>query len=86
MWRFAKIFVNRHVVRHNISPVLAWAMSNVVTDANANIKPKKKKSDNKIDPVVAFLMSFGTWQAEHEDFAFDMSESYKERLSTFSGV
>ncbi|MEQ9926990.1 terminase TerL endonuclease subunit [Pectobacterium brasiliense] len=73
---------------HNGDPVLAWAMSNVVmeTDANANIKPNKKKSANKIDPAVAFLMSFGTWQAEHEDFAFDMSETQKERLSVFDGV
>ncbi|MCQ8234078.1 terminase large subunit [Pectobacterium carotovorum] len=84
----AEVFVNRRVIRHNGDPVLAWAMSNVVmeTDANANIKPNKKKSANKIDPAVAFLMSFGTWQAEHEDFAFDMSESHKERLSTFAGV
>lgn len=86
MWRFAEVFVNRHVIRHNSAPVLAWAMSNVVTDANANIKPNKKKSANKIDPAVAFLMSFGTWQAEHEDFAFDMSESHKERLSMFASV
>ncbi len=84
----AKVFVNRRVIRHNGDPVLAWAMSNVVmeTDANANIKPNKKKSANKIDPAVAFLMSFGTWQAEHEDFAFDMSESQKERLAVFDGV
>ncbi|MBD2801947.1 terminase large subunit, partial [Xenorhabdus sp. M] len=68
----AEVFVNRKVIRHNGDPVLAWAMSNVVmeTDANANIKPNKKKSSNKIDPAIAFLMSFGTWQIEHEEFAF----------------
>lgn len=83
-----EVFVNRKVLRHNGDPVLAWAISNVVmeSDANANIKPNKKKSANKIDPAVAALMAFGTWQAEHEDFAFDMSESHKERLSEFSGV
>ncbi|STT56996.1 putative phage terminase, large subunit [Klebsiella pneumoniae] len=56
------------------------------SDANANIKPNKKKSSNKIDPAVAALMAFGTFQAEHEDFAFDMSESHKDRLSHFDGV
>ncbi|MBD2803034.1 terminase large subunit, partial [Xenorhabdus sp. M] len=68
----AEVFVNRKVIRHNGDPVLAWTMSNVVmeTDANANIKPNKKKSANKIDPAIAFLMSFGTWQIEHEEFAF----------------
>ncbi|WP_445496327.1 hypothetical protein [Photorhabdus sp. SF281] len=33
------------------------------TEANANIKPNKKKSANKIDLASAFLMSFGIWQA-----------------------
>ena len=83
-----EVFVNRKVVRHNGDPVLAWAISNVVmeSDANANIKPNKKKSANKIDPAVAALMSFGTWQAEHEDFAFNMSDSHKKRLSSFNGI
>lgn len=27
-----------------------------------------------------------TFQAEHEDFAFDMSDSHKERLNTFHGI
>lgn len=72
----------------NQDPVLAWSMSNVVmqSDANANIKPNKKKSSNKIDPSVAALMAFGTFQAEHEEFAFDMSDSHKERLAAFDGV
>ncbi|WP_446470320.1 terminase large subunit [Xenorhabdus stockiae] len=84
----AEVFVNRKIIRHNGDPVLAWAMSNVVmeTDANANIKPNKKKSANKIDPAIAFLMSFGTWQAEHEDFAFSLSEEQQKKLDTFDGV
>ncbi|EIY5519542.1 terminase large subunit, partial [Salmonella enterica] len=83
-----EVFVIRKVVRHNGDPVLAWSMGNVVmeSDANANIKPNKKKSANKIDPTVAALMSFGTWQAEHEDFAFDLSESQKEKLEQFNGI
>ncbi|CDH06702.1 putative terminase large subunit [Xenorhabdus bovienii str. oregonense] len=84
----AEVFVNRKVIRHNGDPVLAWAMSNVVmeTDANANIKPNKKKSANKIDPAIAFLMSFGTWQIEHEEFAFSLSEEQQERLNMFNGI
>ncbi|WP_442797359.1 terminase large subunit [Pantoea vagans] len=83
-----EVFVNRKVVRHNGDPVLAWAIGNVVmeSDANANIKPNKKKSANKIDPAVSALMSFGTWQAEHEDFEFSMSESHKQRLGSFDGI
>ncbi|MBD2816684.1 terminase large subunit, partial [Xenorhabdus sp. Flor] len=84
----AEVFVNRKVIRHNSDPVLAWAMSNVVmeTDANANIKPNKKKSANKIDPAIAFLMSFGTWQSEHEEFAFSLSDEQKQRLALFDGI
>ncbi|OUK59022.1 terminase large subunit [Enterobacter hormaechei] len=83
-----EVFVNRKVVRHRGDPVLAWAIGNVVmeSDANANIKPNKKKSSNKIDPAVSALMAFGTFQAEHEDFAFDMSDNHKQRLATFNGI
>lgn len=82
------MFVNRRIIRHNGDPVLTWAMSNVVmeTDANANIKPNKKKSANKIDPAIAFLMSFGTWQIEHEDFAFCLTGEQQVRLDTFNGI
>ncbi|MBC8951310.1 terminase [Xenorhabdus sp. TS4] len=84
----AEVFVNRKIIRHNGNPVLAWAMSNVVmeTDVNANIKPNKKKSANKIDPAIAFLMSFGTWQAEHEEFAFSLNEEQKRWLADFDGI
>ena len=56
------------------------------SDANANIKPNKKKSSNKIDPAVSALMAFGTFQAEHGDFAYELSSSYKTRLALFDGV
>lgn len=83
-----EVFVNRKVVRHRGDPVLAWAIANVVmeTDANANIKPNKKKSANKIDPAVAALMAFGTFQAEHEDFEYDMSDEQKALLNSFDGI
>lgn len=41
---------------------------------------------NKIDPAVAALMAFGSFQAEREDLAFDMSDRYKERLASFNGL
>ncbi|EOZ6927812.1 hypothetical protein ACQVAA_004484, partial [Escherichia coli] len=28
----------------------------------------------------------GTFQAEHEDFAFDISDSHRQKLEEFSGV
>lgn len=84
----AEVFVNRKIIRHNGDPVLAWAMSNVVmeADANANIKPNKKKSANKIDPAIAFLISFGTCQLEHEDFSFSLTDEQKQRLAKFEGI
>lgn len=84
----AEVLVNRRVIEHNGDPVLAWAMANVVmeTDANANIKPNKKKAANKIDPAIAFLMSLGTYQLQHEEFAFDMSEQQQQRLAEFNGI
>ncbi len=83
-----EVFVNRRVVCHRGDPVLSWAMGNVVmeSDANANIKPNKKKCSNKIDPAVSALMAFGTFQAEHEDFAFDMSDNHRARLAAFDGL
>ncbi len=84
----AEVFVNRKRVEHNGDPVFAWAISNVVmeSDANANIKPNKKKAANKIDPAIAFLMSFGTYQLEYEEFDFEMSEEQQNRLKEFNGI
>ncbi len=43
------------------NPVLRWAASNVVAemDAAGNIKPSKKKSNERIDPITALVMGFG---------------------------
>ncbi|HDR1501842.1 TPA: terminase large subunit, partial [Pasteurella multocida] len=75
----AEVLINRQVIEHNDDPILAWALSNVVmeTDANANIKPNKKKAANKIDPAIAFLMSFGTYQLEYGDLIFELSEEHQ---------
>ncbi|HDR1003623.1 terminase large subunit [Pasteurella multocida] len=84
----AEVLINRQVIEHNGDPVLAWALSNVVmeTDANANIKPNKKKAANKIDPAIAFLMSFGTYQLEYGDLIFELSEEHKQTLEHFNGI
>jgi phage terminase large subunit-like protein len=44
-------------VGHGGNPVLRWMVDNVTVqrDANANIKPDKRKSRNKIDGVVALV-------------------------------
>lgn len=31
-------------------------------------------------------MSFGTWQIEHEDFAFSLTKEQKEKLNNFKGI
>ncbi|WP_421692659.1 hypothetical protein [Xenorhabdus bovienii] len=36
--------------------------------------------------VFTFLMSFGTWQAEHEEFAFSLNDEQKQRLDNFDGI
>ena len=84
----AEVLINRQVIEHHGDPVLSWALSNVVmeTDANANIKPNKKKAANKIDPAIAFLMSFGTYQLEYGDLIFELSEEHKQALEQFNGI
>jgi len=44
-------------IQHDGNPVLKWAASNVMVeeDAAGNIKPSKKKSTKKIDPIVALI-------------------------------
>jgi len=48
-------------IQHGGNPVLRWAASNLVVDLNAagDVKPNKKKSTEKIDPVVALIMAIG---------------------------
>lgn len=46
-------------IAHNGDPVMTWAISNVVTrpDAGERVYPRKERSENKIDPVVALIMA-----------------------------
>ena len=53
--------VEQRKIRHGNNPVLNWAVDNVMieTDAAENIKPSKKKSTRRIDPVIALVMAVG---------------------------
>ena len=55
-------------VAHGNDPVLNWNASNIVarTDQNMNTAPDKKKSNDKIDDMVAFLMAVGELLADEE--------------------
>jgi len=48
-------------IHHGGDPVLRWMIQNVTlrTDPSGNIKPDKDKSGDKIDGVVALIMSIG---------------------------
>ena len=47
---------------HNNNPCMNWCMSNIALqeDPAGNIKPSKKASKDKIDPVVALVMALGS--------------------------
>jgi phage terminase large subunit-like protein len=48
-------------IRHGDNPLLTWALSNVVLerDAAGSAKPNKRRSHERIDPVVAAVMAVG---------------------------
>ena len=50
-------------LRHGGNPVLRWMAMNLTTkdDPAGNIKPDKKKSAEKIDGIVALIMSLGRY-------------------------
>jgi phage terminase large subunit-like protein len=54
---------------HNGDPILTWMVSNVVchTDAKDNIYPRKERPENKIDGVVALIMSLSRAIANNND-------------------
>lgn len=55
-------------------------------ETDTNIKPNKKKAANKIDPAVAFLMSFGTYLLEYGEIDINLSDEQKQALDNFKGV
>lgn len=58
--QFEEIVVARRM-RHGGNPVARWMAGNVATeeDAAGNIKPSKKKSNEKIDGIVSAIMALG---------------------------
>lgn len=67
------------LLQHGGHPVLAWMASNMVLamDGNANVKPMKNRSTDKIDGMVAMAMAIGRqmasdpaetadWYGEHD--------------------
>ena len=48
-------------LHHDGDPIMTWMVSNVVchVDAKDNIYPRKERSENKIDGVVALIMALG---------------------------
>jgi phage terminase large subunit-like protein len=53
-------------IRHNGSPLLKWAFSNIVCkiDAADNIFPKKTHDRLKIDPAIALIMALAVWMQQ----------------------
>lgn len=60
MQAFERAVLSRKL-KHGGSPLMRWCVGNVSIemDAAANIKPNKRKSKDKIDPVVAAVMAIG---------------------------
>jgi len=58
--RLEEFVLTKHLA-HGGHPVLRWMASNVSVelDAAGNMKPSKKKSDEKIDGIVALIMALG---------------------------
>lgn len=68
------VLIRQGRIRHNGSPLLRWALSNVVCkeDANGNVFPRKSADRLKIDPIVAILMALaGILQKEQKDSVYE---------------
>lgn len=72
MWETA---VNGKKLHHDGNPVLTWAMSNVVIDrdSSGNPRPSKKRSVERIDPVVAGIIALAS--SLHDDQSKSCYES-----------
>ena len=55
-----KVILGEQII-HDGNPVMSWMLSNIALqeDPAGNIKPNKAKSSEKIDGVVALVMSLG---------------------------
>jgi phage terminase large subunit-like protein len=72
---FEKLVVGQQII-HNNNPCINWMLSNVVIqeDPAGNIKCAKNKSKEKIDGIIAMIMSLGEYMTES-----DVSSIYDER-------
>lgn len=66
-----RLWLQRALV-HGGHPVLAWNAANtlVTTDAAENVKPDKKKSEERIDGIVALIMALSAILDEDDDGGF----------------
>lgn len=65
---------------HNNHTVLDWCSSNMMLekDSNDNIKPSKKESTERIDPMVALVMAMDRLNRETEDAHDHINERVKK--------
>lgn len=71
---FEALIVDQNL-RHGDNPILNWAAGHVTIyeDGNGNIRPDKKKSTEKIDPIVASIMALGMAMVGEEATIYDSS-------------
>ena len=81
---FERLIMAGHI-EHDNSPVMNWCIRNVAVDedrmGNGNIRPSKKKSKERIDGVVAAIMSLGVGIANNEP---DEEESIYENYGNMT--
>ncbi len=60
-----KLILGKQII-HGNNPAMNWMLSNIALqeDPAGNIKPNKAKSTEKIDGVVAMIMSLGEYMTE----------------------
>ena len=70
-----KVILGEQII-HDGNPVMSWAINNIAIqeDPAGNIKPNKAKSTEKIDPVVALVMSLGEYMTGE-----DINSVYDQR-------
>lgn len=67
------VLIGNRKMKHNGNPVTRWMLSNVAIyrDANDNIKVTKHKSTEKVDGIVAWIMSLG------EKLTYEINPEFK---------
>ena len=68
-----KLILGKQII-HDGNPVMSWMLSNIALqeDPAGNIKPNKAKSTEKIDGIVALIMSLGDYMTEEDlDSVYD---------------